>query len=77
MQLDWLGRTLLVLGLVIAVVGLLIIFLGRVPGLGRLPGDIVWEWDNVSIYVPIMTSIVISIVLTVVLNVVAGLFHRQ
>jgi hypothetical protein len=58
------GKTLIVLGLVIAVVGLLLVFVGRVPWLGRLPGDIHIQRDNWSFYFPLATSIVISVVLT-------------
>jgi hypothetical protein len=66
--LPHLGRSLIVIGLLTAVVGLLIV-LGQKLGLGRLPGDVVLERKNVSVSFPIMTSIVISIVLTVLANV--------
>jgi uncharacterized protein HemY len=55
------GKILIVVGLVIAAIGLLI-SLG-VP-LGRLPGDISYRRDNVSFHFPIVTSIVLSIILT-------------
>ena len=38
-------------------------------GVGRLPGDLVFERKNVKVYVPIVTSIVISVVLTLLANV--------
>lgn len=60
------GKTLIVLGLVIAVVGFLLVFVGRVPWLGRLPGDIHIQRGNWSFYFPLATSIVISVVLTLV-----------
>jgi hypothetical protein len=56
------GRLLIVLGLLIAAVGLLI-SLG-VP-IGRLPGDITIRRGNFAFYFPLATSIVASIVLTV------------
>ena len=55
------GRTLIVLGLVIAAVGLLI-HLG-LP-IGRLPGDFTFRRGNVSFYFPLATSIIASILLT-------------
>ena len=62
-----LGRVLLVVGLIVAGVGLLVMLGVR---LGRLPGDIVIEGERGGIFIPIVTSILISIVLTVVLNLV-------
>jgi hypothetical protein len=61
------GRILLVVGLLIAGVGLLAVVGFRIP-LGNLPGDIRIEGENGTIVIPIGTMIVISIVLTVVLN---------
>lgn len=63
-----LGRMLLLLGAVIALVGVLLVVAERFPGLriGRLPGDISVERDRFRLYVPIGTSIAISIVLTLV-----------
>lgn len=58
------GKVLVVVGLVIAAIGL-VMMLG-VP-LGRLPGDIAVRRGNVSFYFPLTTSIVLSIVLTLVL----------
>ncbi len=57
------GKTLIVVGLVIAAVGL-VISLG-VP-LGRLPGDFTYRRGGFSFYFPLTTSILVSIVLTLV-----------
>jgi hypothetical protein len=62
-----LGRTLLVLGLLIAAVGLVILLAGRVPWIGRLPGDIHVQRDGWSFYFPITTAIVVSLVLSLLL----------
>jgi hypothetical protein len=59
------ARTLIVLGLVILVVGLLWPYLSRI-GLGRLPGDIVIERENMTFYFPLMTCLLVSVVLSVV-----------
>jgi len=69
------SRFLIVLGLLILLTGLLWPFLGKL-GLGRLPGDIVVQRDNVTFYFPLVTSIVISIVLSVALTLVFWLFNR-
>jgi hypothetical protein len=55
------GRTLIVVGVVLVVMGLFLSF-GR-----RMPGDIVWRGKNTTFYFPIVTSIVISVVLSLVL----------
>jgi hypothetical protein len=59
-------KLLIVLGVVLIAVGLAWM-LGERLGLGRLPGDFVYERGNVRIYVPIATSILISAVLTLIL----------
>ena len=59
-------RTLIILGLVLVVAGLLWPWLTRI-GLGRLPGDIHIEGENGGFYFPIVTCLVISIVLSVLL----------
>jgi hypothetical protein len=61
------GWILLVLGLVIAVVGLVWILAPSIPFLGRLPGDIRIERDNFRFYFPLMTCLVLSVLLTLAL----------
>jgi hypothetical protein len=56
-------RILIVAGIVLLAAGLLWPLLSRL-GIGRLPGDIVVERENVRFYFPIVTSIVISVVLS-------------
>lgn len=68
MRVSQLGRLLIFIGLMMAVVGGVMVAFGRL-GVGRLPGDIVFERRNVKVYVPIVTSIVISLVLTLLANV--------
>lgn len=58
------GKLLIVVGLLIAGVGLLMVL--GVP-LGRLPGDITVRRGNVSLSFPIVTCVVLSVVLTLVL----------
>jgi hypothetical protein len=53
------------LGLVLLVAGLLWPLLSRV-GLGRLPGDIVIEGENVTFYFPLMTCLLLSVVFSLV-----------
>ena len=59
-------RWLILLGIVLIVAGLLWPWISRL-GLGRLPGDVVVERENVRLYLPITTSILISAVLSLIL----------
>jgi len=60
-----LGKLLILFGVVLVVVGVLLTFAGRIPWLGKLPGDIYYKGDHVSFYFPLATCVVISIVLSV------------
>ena len=60
------ARFLIVLGLAILVLGLLWPYLSRI-GLGRLPGDIVIERDNISFYFPLVTCLLLSLLFSLVL----------
>jgi Protein of unknown function (DUF2905) len=72
-----LGKILLGFGVVMVVLGLVLIVAGnlsgRVPWLGRLPGDIHIQRGNWSFYFPLATCLVISIVLTLLFS----LFGRR
>jgi hypothetical protein len=58
---------LVIVGLVIAGIGLIWVLAPNLPRLGRLPGDIVIEKENSRFYLPIVTCIVISVVLSLVM----------
>ncbi|HEX9906295.1 MAG TPA: DUF2905 domain-containing protein [Propylenella sp.] len=60
------SRTLILLGLLLVLAGLMWPWLGRL-GLGRLPGDIVVERDNFTLYFPITTAILVSLLLSLIL----------
>ncbi len=59
-----LGRTLVSIGLLLLVIGGFLMLLNKVPGIGKLPGDILIERKNYTVYFPIATSIIISILLS-------------
>ncbi len=73
---DALGKILILLGAILIIGGLAIVVLSKVPGLGRLPGDINIEFGNVSCFFPIATSILLSVVLTIVLNLLFRIINR-
>ncbi|MBV8298671.1 MAG: DUF2905 domain-containing protein [Candidatus Eremiobacteraeota bacterium] len=70
-----LGRSLLVFGLVLALVGILLEFAPALR-LGRLPGDVSFGGTSWRVYVPLGTSLLLSIVLTLVFAVVGALARR-
>ena len=70
---DSLGKMLILVGVVLALLGGLLLVAGKIPYLGRLPGDIVIRRENWSFYFPLTTSILISILLTLLLS----LFSRR
>ncbi|MRR33611.1 DUF2905 domain-containing protein [bacterium] len=61
-----LGKALIVLGLIIAALGVVLSFSDRIPWLGRLPGDIFIRKGNFSFYFPLATCVVISIILSLI-----------
>ena len=76
MPLENAGRLLIVVGLVVVALGLLFVLGSRVPFLGRLPGDLHWERDGVTIYAPLATGLLVSVVLSVLLTLVLRLTGR-
>jgi hypothetical protein len=60
------GWILLVLGLIIAGIGLIWILVPSIPWLGRLPGDIHIERDSFRFYFPLVTCLLLSLLLSLV-----------
>ncbi|MEA5115610.1 MAG: DUF2905 domain-containing protein [Geobacteraceae bacterium] len=58
------GKALIALGLLMVLAGLLLVFSGRIPWLGRLPGDIYLRKGSFSFYFPLATCILISLFLS-------------
>jgi len=65
-----LGKMLVGFGLLIALAGVVLVLVGRVPWIGRLPGDIHIQRGNFIFYFPLATSLLLSVVLTLLLYVV-------
>lgn len=66
-EMGQLGRPLIVAGAVLTVVGLALFYAGRIPWIGRLPGDIVVERKGFTFYFPLATSVLLSLLLSLVL----------
>jgi uncharacterized membrane protein len=68
MELESIGKVLIGGAVLLLVLGGLFLLLGRF-GLDRLPGDLVFRRDNVTIYFPIGLMILLSILGTILLNI--------
>ena len=67
-----LGKLLLILGGMVAIVGLLLVFAGRLH-LGHLPGDFVFRGRHTTFYLPLGTSLLLSITVSLIL----WLFYKK
>jgi len=73
MLMDFLGKTIIVLGIILIFVGTLIWLLGKLPFLGKLPGDIYIKKENFSFYAPITTMLILSLLISLILNIFSRL----
>jgi len=72
-QFSSLGKTLIVVGIVIIIVGILLTFSSKIPFLGKLPGDFAFKGKNWSFYFPMATSLLLSILLSLILYIIRKL----
>ena len=61
------AKGLIVIGAVVMMTGLVLYFAGKVPWLGRLPGDIIIKKDNFTFYFPFATCLVLSLIVSLLL----------
>ncbi|MBI4431703.1 MAG: DUF2905 domain-containing protein [Candidatus Omnitrophica bacterium] len=72
-MMSGMAKLLMGAGLFLILIGIFLYFSSRIPGIGRLPGDIWYQKGNFSFFFPITTSILISILATALIN----LFGRR
>jgi hypothetical protein len=65
-DLSGIGKGLIMLGLIVAGVGVLVLLSVKFPWIGRLPGDFYYKGKNVAFYFPLATSLLFSVILTVI-----------
>ena len=63
------ARTLIFFGLVLLFMGIIVALFGKVPGLGKLPGDIYFRRGTFTFYFPLMTCLLLSLLLTLVFTI--------
>lgn len=67
MEISGFGKALIFFGAILIGLGLLLTLAGRIPWLGRLPGDICIKKENFTFYFPLATSLLLSIVISLIL----------
>jgi len=68
MALEGLGKLLVYIGVATVLIGGLFMLMAKVPWFGKLPGDIVFRREGLTIVFPLTTMIVVSIFLTLLIN---------
>ena len=64
---EGIGKALLALGLVVAAIGGALLLFGKVPFLGKLPGDITVQRPGFTLHIPLATSLLLSALVSLVL----------
>lgn len=67
MNFHYLGRLIIVAGIILVVFGFFLMYIKHVPFIGKLPGDIHIQKKNFSFYFPITSSILISFIISLIL----------
>ncbi|MFA5629558.1 MAG: DUF2905 domain-containing protein [Dehalococcoidales bacterium] len=75
-SLESIGKYLIVIGIFIAILGIIIMFWNKILLLGKLPGDIFIDKGNFKFFFPITTGIIISVVITVFINIIIKLIGK-
>ena len=70
MAIESIGRSLILFGIILIVIGALFVVFGKIPWFGRLPGDIIIRKENFTFYFPVATMILLSLFLTVLFNII-------
>ena len=59
------GKSIILIGIILVIIGVLMTVAGKIPGVGKLPGDILIKKENFSFYFPLTTCILLSIIVSV------------
>jgi hypothetical protein len=62
-----LGKSIIGIGLVLIVIGAVMTMAGKIPGVGKLPGDIMIKKENFSFYFPLTTCILLSVIFSAIM----------
>jgi hypothetical protein len=61
------GKLLIILGIALIILGVAVTFFGKIPFLGRLPGDLRIERENYSFFFPLGTCLLLSLLFSLLL----------
>lgn len=67
---EGIGKILIIVGVIVVVLGVVLAFGGRIPFLGKLPGDIIIRREGFSLYFPMVSFLILSAVLTLIINLI-------
>ncbi len=70
-------KLLILSGVILVLAGGLLLLLGKIPHLGKLPGDILLQKRGWSFYLPLTTSILLSIILSIILTLIFSFLGRR
>jgi len=70
LAIESIGRSLILFGIVLIVIGSLFVLFGKIPWFGRLPGDIIIKREGLTLYFPVVTMVLLSILLTILFNII-------
>ena len=73
MAVNDIGKLLILIGVILVILGATLILAGKLPWLGKLPGDIYIQRRNFTFFFPLTTSILLSVVLSLLVY----LFSRR
>jgi hypothetical protein len=62
------GKSLIIVGIAVVLLGVLLNISSKVPFIGKLPGDILIKKDGFTFYLPLTSSIIISLILSLILK---------
>ena len=65
-EIQHIGKVFIILGVIIIAIGGFLLLSGKLPWIGRLPGDILIQKKNFTFYFPLATSILLSLLLTLI-----------
>jgi uncharacterized protein HemY len=71
---SYFGKNLIFFGVILILFGLIFSFAGKIPYLGKLPGDIYIKRENFTFYFPITTCILISIIISIIFYLISHFF---
>jgi uncharacterized protein HemY len=73
-MIEFFGKILIFIGGILIFLGLIFSFAGKIPYLGKLPGDIYIKRENFTFYFPITTCVLISIIISIIFYLISRFF---